>query len=168
MNTGLLEDKSFVPQIPHLEGLEEGWGLMKVFTRGSVCSLGASPGVGGGSGGGESRGPGEFVWGVLLDDLRAVAPGFGLAFGQGQPGRLRAHLRRIGGGKALGDLLGRWRRRVIRYLNCDRAGQSIGFLQGVSAVKASQETVRSLIGLFWCPRLRRAGAPVQFAVCRTA
>lgn len=39
--------------------------------------------------------------GVLFDDLRTVAPGFGLSFGQGQPGWLCRHLRRVTGGEAL-------------------------------------------------------------------
>ena len=40
-----------------------------------------------------------------LDDLRAVAPGFGLALGEGQPGRLRGHLLRVPRREALGHLL---------------------------------------------------------------
>lgn len=41
-------------------------------------------------------------WGCLLfDDLRTVAPGLGLSLGQGQPGRLCGHLRRVAGGEAL-------------------------------------------------------------------
>lgn len=41
-------------------------------------------------------------WGRLLfDDLRTVAPGLGLSLGQGQPGRLCGHLRRVAGGEAL-------------------------------------------------------------------
>lgn len=54
------------------------------------------------------------VWswgGVLFDDLGTVAPGFGLSLGQGQPGRLRGHLRRVTGREALWHLLdSRWRR----------------------------------------------------------
>lgn len=38
---------------------------------------------------------------VLFDDLRTVAPGFGLSLGQGQPSRLCGHLRRVTGGEAL-------------------------------------------------------------------
>ena len=41
----------------------------------------------------------------LLDDLRAVTPGFGLALGKSQPGRLCAHLGRVTGREALGHLL---------------------------------------------------------------
>ena len=43
---------------------------------------------------------GAVVVGGLFDDLRTVAPGFGLPLGQGQPGRLRG-LRRVTGGEAL-------------------------------------------------------------------
>lgn len=54
----------------------------------------------------------------LLDDLRAVAPGLGLAFGQRQPGRLGAQLRRVTGREALGHLLNsRGRRRGVGDLN---------------------------------------------------
>lgn len=38
---------------------------------------------------------------VLFDDLRTVAPGFGLSFGQSEPGRLCGNLRRVTGGEAL-------------------------------------------------------------------
>lgn len=38
---------------------------------------------------------------VLFDDLRTVAPGFGLSFGQSKPGRLCGNLRRVTGGEAL-------------------------------------------------------------------
>lgn len=39
--------------------------------------------------------------GVLFNDLRTVAPGFSLSFGQSQPGWLRGHLWRVAGGEAL-------------------------------------------------------------------
>lgn len=37
----------------------------------------------------------------LFDDLRTVAPGFGLSLGQSQPRRLCGDLRRVTGGEAL-------------------------------------------------------------------
>lgn len=48
-----------------------------------------------------SWGGGGGLLGVLFDDLRTVAPGFGLSFGQGQPGWLCRHLWRVTGGEAL-------------------------------------------------------------------
>lgn len=66
--------------------------------RGAVCSLSAG------------QSPVSRRGGGLFDDLRTVAPGFGLPLGQGQPGRLRG-LRRVTGGEALWHLLdSRWRR----------------------------------------------------------
>lgn len=38
---------------------------------------------------------------ALFDNLRTVAPGFGLSLGQGQPGGLCGHLRRVTRGEAL-------------------------------------------------------------------
>lgn len=55
---------------------------------------------------------------VLFDDLRTVAPGFGLSLGQSQPGWLCGHLRRVTGGEALWHLLDRrWRRCRVCNLN---------------------------------------------------
>lgn len=73
---------------------------------------------GGGGGDGDSPGASESVgsvqsrcrpeprlklgWkGGLFDDLRTVAPGFGLSLGQSQPCRLCGHLWRVTGGEAL-------------------------------------------------------------------
>lgn len=93
-----------------------GWWLfeVRVVSPWAVCSLNA----------GQSpvwssvwmEGDGGLV--VLFDDLRTVAPGFGLSLGQGQPGRLCGYLRRVTGGEALWHLLdSRWRRCRVCDLN---------------------------------------------------
>lgn len=81
--------------------------------RGAVCSLSAG------------QSPVSRRGGGLFDDLRTVAPGFGLPLGQGQPGRLRG-LRRVTGGEALWHLLdSRWRRCRVCDLhwNMDRKNE---------------------------------------------
>ena len=69
---------------------------------GDPDSRGASESVGSVQSSMQARAKGEAGTGVsLFDDLRAVAPGFGLSLGQGQPGWLCGHLRRVTGGEAL-------------------------------------------------------------------
>lgn len=56
--------------------------------------------------------------GGLFDDLRTVTPGFGLSLGQGQPGGLCGHLRRVAGWEALRHVLdSRWGRGRVGDLN---------------------------------------------------
>lgn len=103
-----------------------GWVCVCVVTRWWRALLVSQSGVAGrtGRGGGDRcwwlsrcfrvlRGSVQSEWsraGLLFDDLRTVAPGFGLSLGERQPRRLCGHLRRVTGREALWHVLdSRWR-----------------------------------------------------------
>ncbi|KAG5849680.1 hypothetical protein ANANG_G00074320 [Anguilla anguilla] len=82
-----------------------GWGF------GNVSLLRELPGWGFGN---------VRLWRDSLDNLGAVAPGFGFAFGQSKPGGLRGNGRRIRRREAFGHIFHCWGRGCgVRNLNCN-------------------------------------------------